>query len=420
MARNKLFVMNAILCSCVLMVMCFASVPTYADDTIKIAFISPFSGTWGALGEQDKKHFDLLLDDINSKGGPLGKQLEIVYYDNKNAPTESVIQLKRAIADGINIIIQTHSSGATNALNEAIRKHNARNPDKKVLFLVFDTTDPQLNNEKCNFWMFHFGHNADQRIGGLCQYFAKDQSIKKVYLINMDYSHGRGCSAASRRELKRLRPDIEIVGDTLHAVGKIKDFTPYINNIRASGADAVLTGDWGTDLNLLIKASHNEGLKIKWATIYAGVLGAPSALGKAGEGTLQITKWHLNYNDGDNETTKFALRYREKYGSDMYYQGINTMIGMLCAAIEKYKSTDPICMAYALEGMTWKIPTGTFLMRAEDHQAVAPQIVSEFSKDVKYKRENTDFGWKTVAVIPPIDIPTIAKMKRPDRPAKCK
>ena len=122
----------------------------FAKDVIKIAFISPFSGTFGALGEQDKKHFDLLFEDINSSGGVLGKDLKIFYYDNKNTPAESIIQFKRAIAEGIQIVIQTHSSGATNALNEAVRKHNERNPDKRVLFLVFDTTDPQLNNEKCN------------------------------------------------------------------------------------------------------------------------------------------------------------------------------------------------------------------------------------------------------------------------------
>ena len=397
----------------VVTVMLLISTLSQAAETIKIAFIAPFTGMFGSLGDQDKKHFDLLLEDINSQGGVLGRKFEMHYYDNKNAPNDTIFQFKRAVADGVRIIIQTHSSGATNALNEAVRKHNARNPDQRVIFLCFDTTDPHLNNDKCNFWLFHFGHNADQRIEGLVRYLASDKAIKKLYLINMDYSHGHGCSEASRQLMKKYRPDVEIVGDVFHPVGKIKDFSPHINAIRDSGADAVLTGDWGTDLQLLIKEAHRSGLKAKWATIYAGVLGTPTALGEAGEGTLQITKWHINYNDGDNETTKFALRFRKKYEMDMYYQGINTMMKMLCNAIEKTKSTKAIDLAYALEGMKIQIPTGEFLMRAEDHQAVAPQIVSVFSKGVKYDAENTGLGWKTVMVIPPIDVPTTCKMERP-------
>jgi len=388
-----------------------------ASDTIKIAVIDPASGPFAAIGVQSNNQYEMIADDINQQGGVLGKKLEIVLFDNKNSASESVFQLKRAIDQGIRIICQGHSSGSTAALSDAISKHNARNPDKRVIFLCPDSTDPSLTNEKCNFWLFRWGPTADQKVAALVRYLAADKSIKKVFLINMDYSHGHGVSAASRAELKKLRPDVEIVGDVFHAVGKIKDFSPYINSIKASGADAVITGDWGTDMNMLIKASHDAGLKVKWVTLYAGVIGAPSYLRDAGEGTIQVTTWHLNYNNGDSETTTFALKYKEKYGMDFYYQEINTMIKMLCNAIEKTKSVKAIDIAFALEGMKVDTPTGQLEMRADNHQAVMPQVVSVFSKGVKYDSEGTGLGWKTVMIIPAKDVylPTTCKMVRPKK-----
>ncbi len=395
----------------------FVSSSALASDTIKIAVIDPASGPFAAIGVQSNNQYEMIADYINKQGGVLGKKLEVVLFDNKNSSKESVFQLKRAIDQGIRIICQGHSSGSTAALSDAITKHNERNPDKRVIFLCPDSTEPSLTNEKCNFWLFRWGPTADQKVAALVRYLAADKDIKKVFLINMDYSHGHGVSAASHAELKKLRPDIEIVGDVFHAVGKIKDFSPYINQIKASGADAVITGDWGTDMNMLIKASHDAGLKVKWVTLYAGVIGAPSYLRDAGEGTIQVTTWHINCNGGDNETTEFALKFKEKYGMDFYYQDISTMIKMLCAAIEKTKSIKPIDIAFALEGMKMNTPTGVLEMRADNHQAVAPQIISVFSKDVKYDSEDTGLGWKTVMIVPAKDVylPTTCKMKRPSK-----
>lgn len=388
-----------------------------AAETIKVAKIDPASGAFAAVGDQSNKQYQMIADYINSKGGVLGKKLEVVLFDNKNNASESILQLNRAIDDGIRIICQGHSSGVTAALMDAIDKHNSRNPDKRVIFLCPDSTDPALTNEKCNFWFFRWGPSADQKVAALVRYLAADKHIKKVYLINMDYSHGHGVSAASKRELGKLRPDIQIAGDVFHAVGKIQDFSPYINNIKSSGADAVITGDWGEDLNLLIKASNSAGLKTKWVTLYAGVIGAPSSLREAGEGTIQVTTWHMNYNDGKNDTTKFALEFKKKYNLDFYYQDINTMFFMLANAMEKSKSTDPLDIAYALEGMKLHTPTGELLMRADNHQAVAPQIISVFSKNVKYDCEGTGLGWKTVLLVPAKDVylPTTCKMQRPPK-----
>ena len=404
--------------------MAFIPLMASASEVIKIGKIDPLSGTFGTAGDMSGNHYVQMAEYINAKGGPLGKKLEIVKFDNKNNAAESVFQLKRAIDQGIRIIGQGHSSGVTAALSDAIVKHNERNPDKRVIFLVPDCTDPSLTEiDKCNFWFFRWGSTADQKVAALVRSLADDKSLKKVFLINMDYSHGHGTSAASREWLKKVRPDIEIVGDIFHPVGKIKDFSPYVSNIKASGAGAVITGDWGEDLNMLIKAYNSAGLKGRLATFYVGAIGAPSALREAGVGTLQVTTWHINYNEGNNRfTNEFALHYKKRFGSahDFYYSDVIPMLEMLCSAIEKTKSVDPLNIAFALEGMKVNIPTGECEMRADNHQAVMPQIVSVFSKKgngVKYDAENTGFGWKTVNVVPANDLyfPTTCNMKRPSK-----
>lgn len=401
----------------VALVMTAMLVPTaaHSQDTLKIGVIIPLSGPAAQIGDVDKKHFELLQEKLNAAGGVLGKKVEFLLYDNKLSPNESVFQMKRAIADGVRILMQSHSSGCGAALNEAVRKYNMRNPDKRVLLLMWDTTDPEFNNSACNFWMFHFGQNAQQRSEALVRYVASDKNVKRVYLINQDYAHGQACAKAMEAALKQLRPDIKIVGNELHPVLRVKDFSPYINAIRSTKADVVLTSSWGMDLILLVKEAYNSGLKTRFVTIYAGGLGVPSALREAGEGTVQLTEWHINYKNADNATSKFALEFNKRNKADFYYQDINTMMAMLQKAIEKTKSFKPIDIAFAMEGMKLMTPTGEYTMRAEDHQALAPQIVSVFTKGVKYDAENTGLGWKTVMVVPPIAVPTTCKMKRPER-----
>lgn len=93
------------------------------------------------------------------------------------------------------------------------------------------------------------------------------------------------------------------------------------------------------------------------------------------------------------------------------------MFFMLANAMEKSKSVDPVDIAFALEGMKWQTPSGELLMRADNHQAVAPQIISVFSKNVKYDCEGTGLGWKTVLVVPAKDVylPTTCNMQRPPK-----
>ncbi|MBS3732195.1 MAG: branched-chain amino acid ABC transporter substrate-binding protein [Desulfobacterales bacterium] len=401
--------------------------PVPAQDTIRLAYIDPLTGAFANVGDAGLKHFEYMAERINENGGILGKKLEIVPFDNKTNPKESLIQLQRAIDQGIQFITQGNGSSVAGALIEAVNKHNKRYPDERVLYFNYAAVTPAFTNEKCSFWHFRFDFHVDMKINAITN-FIKEQrpDIKKIYLINMDYVFGHSVSDAANRMIKEKRPDIEIVGDTFHPLGKVKDFSPYVSKIQASGADAVITGNWGNDMSLLIKAAESAGLKSDFFTFYGGGLGTPTAVGKAGKDRIyQVIEWHnaLAIEEDKPEDEKFYLRFQKEYAKDSalewYYGRIRTMMQMVQKAFEEAGKAEPEAVARALEGMTHETLYGTATMRAEDHQLNMPlyiaKMVEQGTHDAKYDVENTGMGWTTVGRVEAEDVvmPTTCDMKRP-------
>lgn len=395
------------------------AMPASASAQIKIAYIDPLSGAFASIGDFGLKSFIAIADDINAKGGVLGGQkLEIVPMDNKASPEESLTLLKKVTDSGIRYIVQGQGSGAAGALINAIDKWNERNPDKTVLFLNYASNDPELTNAKCSFWYYSFDAHNLMKVEALTNYMATDKSIKKVFIIGQDYAHGQQMAKAVVAALPKKRPDVEIVGNELHPFGKVKDFAPYVAKIKASGADTVITGNWGNDLSLLLRASKESGLKTKFFTYFAAVRGTPTALGEMPEDTVyQISEWHRNIQP--NKLEKFADDYAKRFpGLEFSYVRINTTIQMLAQAMEKAKSADPMKVSTAMEGMEFEAGNGKVVMRKDDHQLIQPLVLSAYSKKngttVKYDTEGTGYGFRTVATIPPKDteVPTTCAMKR--------
>jgi branched-chain amino acid transport system substrate-binding protein len=403
--------------------------PVMAEDTIKIAYIDPLSGAMAGVGDAGYKHFQYNAELLNAAGGVLGgKKFEIVPFDNKVSPQDTLIQLKNAIDQDIRIIAQGNGSSVAGALIEAINKHNERNPDNQLIYLNYAAVTPAFTNEQCSFWHFRFDAHVDMKIAAITNYIKGQKGIKKVYLMNQDYVFGHAVSDASKAMLKEKRPDIAIVGDSFTPLGKVKDFSPYVAKIQASGADTIISGNWGADMSLLVKAAKDAGLKAQFYTFYGNGLGAPKAIGEAGIGILNsVTEWHLDLNQEEKnaEDEKFFLDYQEKYsnrGEVPYYYGrIGTTMQMLAAAIEKAHSTKAKDIAFALEGMEYQTPYGKVTMRAEDHQLIQPLYISTYAKagqgTVKYDAENTGVGFKTIKRIEAADtaMPTTCKMERPEK-----
>src|SRR5215469_16790112 len=346
-------------------------------------------------------------------GGPAAADLKIAFID----PQESLIALKKALDDGARYIFQGNGSSVALAISDAVAKHNERNPGQEVLFFNYAAIDPALTNAKCNFWHFRFDADVDMKMTALVSVIAKQPQIKKVYLINQDYSFGKAVAAAARRMLAAKRPDVEIVGDELHPLQKVQDFSPYVAKIKASGADTVITGNWSNDMFLLLKAGRDAGLKVTWYTYYADALGAPTAIGKDGNGMVKVvTSYHTNATpELDPDVAAFKKRYTGKDDEFNYYR-LNTAFMMFAAAAAKAKSNDPVKIARALEGMKLTTSVGEVEMRADNHQLLQPLFVATFTDKVKFDAEQTGLGFKTDTKINAKDtaMPTTCQMQRPN------
>ena len=258
------------------------AVPALADDTIKIGYIDPLSGGGASIGEIGLKTFQYLADEINASGGLLGKKVEIVGLDNKTNPLESLIQAQKAADQGVRIITQGNGSSVAAALSYWVSKYNDRNPGKEIIYLNYAAVDPVLTNDKCSYWHFRWDANSDIKMAALTNFMKDRPNIKKIYLINQDYSFGQSVQKQARAMLKEKRPDIEIVGDELHPLLKITDFSPYIAKIKASGADTVITGNWGQDIALLLKRRPMRACKPTGTPITPAALAAPRRSSRLG------------------------------------------------------------------------------------------------------------------------------------------
>jgi branched-chain amino acid transport system substrate-binding protein len=352
-------------------------------QTIKVAYIDPLSGPFANVGEQGLAEFRFAVDAINKRGGVLGgRKLEVLPFDNKVSPQESLNQLKRVIDQDIRYITQGNSSAVAGALIEAVNRHNERNPGKEILYLNYAAVDPAYTNDKCSFWHFRFDANADMKMESLTTWMAGQKNIKKVYLLNQDYSFGHAVKKAARELLARKRPDIQIVGDDLHPLGKVTDFAPYVAKIKAAGADSVITGNWGNDMSLLVKAGREAGLDVNWYTYYAGGLGTPTAMGEAAAGKVKIiAEYHSNV--ANNKAAKWDADYRKqapKGNPDFYFLRGKIMWDMFAKALNQAKSADTKAVALALEGMKHDGELGEVEMRKSDHQLIQPLYVMTLVK----------------------------------------
>jgi branched-chain amino acid transport system substrate-binding protein len=407
----------------------FGATSAFAVEPIRLAMIEGLSGNFANAGEAAYRNLLLAVERVNARGGVRlrggARPLELMRLDSKGNNEETLAMLKSALDKHATIVLQGNSSAAAAVLIDALNKHNACEPQARALFLNYSAVDPALTNDKCSFWHFRFDANADMRLAALIDVLHDDDSIKKVYLIGQDYSFGQQVIRQAHASIAMKRPDIEIVGEELHPLGRIKDFLPYAAKIKASGAQAVVTGNWGNDLTLLIKAAREAGVEARFYTFYGNALGAPAAIGDAGVGRLlAVAEWHPNVDTRASQI--FYASYRQRFPNpqdDYVHARMQVMIEMLVAAMEKSGSDLAVPVAKALEGMhvgpgmLGGFHEGT--MRASDHQFIQPLYVSLMervgSPGVPHDNEGSGFGFKTVRYIEPrlTALPTTCKMERP-------
>jgi branched-chain amino acid transport system substrate-binding protein len=395
------------------------------SEPIRLALIEGLSGGNANGGEAVFRNLVWAVERVNARGGVKlaggHRLLALERYDSKGQIEEALAMLRSAIDNGARFILQGNSSAVTAALIEAINKHNEREPAQRVLLLNYSGVDPILTNEKCSFWHFRFDAHADMRMAALMSVLKDDRAVKSVYLFGQDYSFGQGVLREARRQLGVLRPDVAIVGDELHPLMRIKDFAPYATKIKASGADAVITGNFSNDLTLLVKAARDVGWGGKFYTFYGNALGAPAAIGDAGVGrVIAVADWLPNVPTRESEA--FYQSFRKRYpdpADDYVHMRMQLVIEMLAAAIGKAGALEAAAVATALETASVSLSGQAGTMRAADHQFQQPLVVGvmdrQGSPGVKFDVEGSGYGFRVIKTLTPAqaEMPTTCRMVRP-------
>jgi len=398
-----------------------------AAAPVKLALIESLSGPFANTGEAVFRNIFWAVERVNARGGVLlpaaqggARTLQVQRYDSKGQNEEALSALRAAIDDGARVVMQGNSSATAAVLLDAINKHNEREPGKRVLFLNYSAVDPILTNEKCSFWHFRFDAHADMRMAALMDVLQSDKALKSVYLIGQDYSFGQAVLREAKKQLAAQRPDVAIVGDELHPVGRVKDFAPYAVKIKASGAQAVITGNWGNDLTLLVKAAREVGYGGSFYTFYGNALGAPAAIGDAGIGkVVAVADWLPNVPAAQSEA--FYQSFRERFPrpqDDYVHMRMQLMVEALAQSIEGAGSLEAAAVARQMEKARVQLAGRSGSMRAADHQFQQPLVVGVMDKQgapgVKFDVEGSGYGFRVVRDIPAAkaQMPTTCQMQR--------
>ncbi|MBO9645925.1 MAG: branched-chain amino acid ABC transporter substrate-binding protein [Pseudacidovorax sp.] len=392
---------------------------------IRLALVESLSGPFANTGEAVFRNLLWAVERVNARGGialPGGaRPLQLDRYDSKGQTEEALSALRSAIDNGAQAVLQGNSSATAAAILDAVDKHNERDARRRLLFLNYSAVDPILTNERCSFWHFRFDAHADMRVAALMAVFKDDRAVGSAYLIGQDYSFGQAVLRESRRRMAELRPDVRIVGEELHPMGRVKDFAPYAVKIKASGAQAVFTGNWGNDLTLLVKAAREVGFEGKFYTFYGNALGAPAALGDAGVGkVIAVADWLPNV--PTPESAAFCKSFRARFPSpedDYVHMHMQLMIEALAQSIAQAGSTEAAAVAARLENAKVSLAGRSGRMRAADHQFQQPLVVGLMDRQgtpgVTFDVEGSGYGFRVIKDIAPevAELPTTCRMQRP-------
>ncbi len=392
---------------------------------VRLAMIEGLSGAFANTGEAVFRNLVWAVERVNQRGGVRTAQgprlLQLDRYDSKGQNEEALAALRSAIDAGARIVLQGNSSATAAALVEAVARHNERDPEKQVLFLNYSAVDPILTNEKCSFWHFRFDAHADMRMAALMDVLRDDRSVQSAYLIGQDYSFGQAVLREAKRQLALHRPDVQVAGDELHPLGRVKDFLPYAAKIKATGAQAVITGNWGNDLTLLVKAARDVGFEGRFYTFYGNALGAPAAIGEAGIGkVIAVADWLPNVPTRESEA--FYRSFRERFprpADDYVHMRMQLLVEALAQAIERAGRTEAAPLAAALEQASVRFAGQSGRMRTADHQFQQPLVVGIMDRvgapGVQFDVEGSGYGFRVVRQIAAekAEMPHACRMIRP-------
>jgi len=380
------------------------SAPAFAQSTIKIGELNSYKSQPAFL-DPYKKGWELAVEEINAKGGVLGKKLEVISRDDGANPGDAVRVADELVTrEGVNIIAGTFLSHIGLAVTEFAGK-------KKVFFLAAEPLTDKITWQNGNPYTFRLRASTYMQVAMLMP-AAIAAKKKRWALIYPNFEYGQAAAEAFKTLLKKAQPDVEFVTEQAPPLGKVEAGS-VLQAVDDAKPDAIFNVLFGPDLARLVREGETRGV-FKDRTVISLLSGEPEYLDPLKDEAP--VGWIVTGYPWDEITTPehkaFVDAYQKRWND---YPRLGSIVGYmtmksLAAGIEKAGSTDTDKLIAAFRGLKVDSPFGPFEYRASDHQATMGAYVGKIALK-NGKGTMADFKYVDGASVLPSD--TEVKKLRP-------
>ncbi|WP_302172775.1 ABC transporter substrate-binding protein [uncultured Hydrogenophaga sp.] len=336
-------------------------------DLVRLACIDPLTGPAADVGRNSLRTWQFLSERLGAEANPAGLRFQVAGFDNKGSPQESLHALRAAIDQGFRVILQGNGSGVAATLAAAIERHNERFPERGVVFLNYAAMDPALTRERCSFWHFRIDPDTAMKTQAMATFLAQDTPWRRVALFNQNYAHGQQVSSWFRRKVDELGGGLQVVSDDLHPAFVMRDYIPWVRRLQASGAQVLVTGNWGVDLLRLIEAMQSEGLDMPVFGYYTHLSGVPTLLA-SGKRTMPVLQVGASHTNQPGPLAPLMQAFRARFRDDLVVTSAYDGLVLLAQAMARAGSSSATDLARQMSGMTFDGFDGPVTLRSGDHQ----------------------------------------------------
>ena len=357
-----------------------------AQKPIKVGYPMILSGPGALFGEPALKGAQMYVDEINAKGGVLGRKIELLPRDTKGNADEAVrVSRELILKENVDFLVGTLTSAEGPAVS-VVAKEN------KIVFIApIPKTDQLTAPDKLHPYVFRVAANTTMEGRSAAEIVAK-WPVTRIATISPDYAYGQDVTKAFVDHLKKIKPSVQIVDQQWPKLGEA-DYTPFINAQLAKKPEAVFSSLWGGHFVTFAKQAKPLGYfdAIKYNMLAGGEGGSPESTKSMGKdypvgiwgNTYDAFYWDAAPPEHRDYTARLSKYLKDEYPSSWAIQGY---IGMafLTEAIKKANSTDSDKVSKALLGLTIDTPIGKQTIREKDHQANRGQLYGKTVMDPKY------------------------------------
>jgi len=358
----------------------------FAQKAIKVGMPIPLSGPPALFGEPASKGAQMFVDELNAKGGVLGRKIELVVRDSKADANEAVrVARELILKENVDFLVGTLTSAEGPAVS-VVAKEN------KIVFIApIPKTDQLTAADKLHPYVFRVAATTTMEGRSAAEIVAK-WPVTKVATIAFDYAYGQDVTKAFVEHIKKIKPSVQIVDQQWPKLGE-QDYNPFINAQMAKKPEAIVSSIWGGFFVTYSKQAKALGVfdAIKHNFIGLGEAGSPETTKSMGA-DYPVGIWGNSYDAFYWDTASPAHRdytarlskyLKDEYPSSWAIQGYMGM-QFLAEAIKKANSTESDKVSKALLGLTVETPVGPLTIREKDHQANRGQLYGKTVKDPQY------------------------------------